>query len=110
MQVVKHSERDAEKLLVSKIKKLGGRAYKTCDHRSSRLLGAGVPDRIIILPGGRVEFVEMKSESGMLSVLQKICISHLRALGCHVEVLYGVKDVDTYVTRVKKMIKNGGTV
>ena len=28
MQVVKHSERDAEKLLVSKIKKLGGRAYK----------------------------------------------------------------------------------
>lgn len=105
MQVVKHSERDAEKLLVSKIKKLGGRAYKFTSPGS-----AGVPDRIIILPGGYVEFVEMKSETGMLSVLQKICISHLRALGCHVEVIYGVKDVDTYVTRVKKMIKNGGAV
>lgn len=105
MQVVKHSERDAEKLLVSKIKKMGGRAYKFTSPGN-----AGVPDRIIILPGGRVEFVEMKSESGMLSVLQKICISHLRSLGCRVEVLYGAKDVDTYVTRVKKMIKNGGAV
>ena len=125
MQVVKHSERDAEKLLVSKIKKLGGRGRgdqfvkvtievpKNLSKEQKEILQSfesTANEKNYAKRKSFFEFVEMKSETGMLSVLQKICISHLRALGCHVEVLYGVKNVDTYVTRVKKMIKNGGAV
>ena len=60
-------EREIETLLREGIKKMGGRAYKWVSPGN-----AGVPDRIVILPGGRIVFVELKQESGRLTRLQKV--------------------------------------
>lgn len=43
---------------------------------------SGVPDRIILLPGGRIIFVELKRpKGGKLSELQKWWLEKLRFLG-----------------------------
>ena len=59
-------EKDVEKKLIRGIKKLGGRAYKWVSPGN-----AGVPDRIIIMPEGRIYFVELKTDTGRLSGLQR---------------------------------------
>ena len=68
-------EKEIEKILVTEVKKLGGRAYKWTSPGND-----GVPDRIVILPGERPYFVELKSENGRLSALQKIQIDRLQNL------------------------------
>ena len=70
-------ERDIEKILVEGVRKLGGKAFKFVSPGND-----GVPDRIIIMPGGRVYFVELKTEVGRLSGRQKIQIRALTRLGC----------------------------
>lgn len=52
-------EKDVERLLVQAIKRRGGLCLKwTCPG------WVGVPDRIILLPGARVMFVELKRPEG----------------------------------------------
>lgn len=50
---------------------------------------AGVPDRLVILPGGRCVFIELKTETGRLSPVQKVVIERMRKQGCDVRVVYG---------------------
>lgn len=50
---------------------------------------AGVPDRLVILPGGRCVFIELKTETGRLSPVQKVVIDRMRAQGCDVRVVHG---------------------
>lgn len=47
----------------------------------------GVPDRICLLPGGRVVFVELKRPGGNLSPIQVKVLDRLRAVGAEVHVL-----------------------
>ena len=58
---------------------------------------SGVPDRIVIFPGGRVVFVELKTETGRLSALQVAQIRRLERLGADVRVLYGLDDVKEFL-------------
>lgn len=60
----------------------------------------GVPDRVVVFPGGRVVFVELKSERGALSVRQRWQIERLRGLGAEVRVLRGVEQVREFVEEV----------
>lgn len=48
---------------------------------------AGLPDRLILLPGGRVAFVELKGPLDLPRPLQRRRIDHLRALGFQAWVL-----------------------
>lgn len=41
----------------------------------------GIPDRILLLPGGEVAFVELKTPTGELSAAQKRTIRRLRKMG-----------------------------
>ncbi|MGN8636613.1 VRR-NUC domain-containing protein [Eubacterium pyruvativorans] len=84
-------EREIEKLLVRYVKFLGGRAYKFVSPGN-----AGVPDRIVILPGGRVDFVELKTDTGQLSRIQQAQINRLRSLGCNVSVVKGVQGLAVF--------------
>ena len=52
-------ERDVEKVLVDEVRRLGGRAYKWTSPGN-----AGVPDRMVIMPGHRPIFVELKADGG----------------------------------------------
>jgi hypothetical protein len=94
-QTVEHSseekilEKDIEAYLVKQVKKRGGLAFKFVSpaHR-------GVPDRVLIMPGGVVIFVEVKAETGRLSALQNQTISEMRAVGARVCVVWSRSDVD----------------
>lgn len=79
------NEKDTEAFLRDAVKALGGRSYKWVSPGCS-----GVPDRIVILPGGRIVFVETKSEGKTSSAQQRKRQAELRALGCNV-----YADVDT---------------
>ena len=78
-------ERDIEKILVSEVKKLGGRAYKWVSPGND-----GVPDRIVIFPQRMPIFVELKATGGKLSRLQELQIMRLSELGQDVRVVTGV--------------------
>lgn len=79
-------EKDIEKVLVDEVKKLGGRAYKWVSPGN-----AGVPDRIVILPSlPSPVFVELKTDTGTLTALQKVQIDRLRDLGQKVWVVKGI--------------------
>ena len=84
------------------IRKLGGRAYKFVSPGN-----AGVPDRMVILPGGRIVFVELKTESGRLSSVQKFQIGLMEALGCDVRVLYGADDVAWFLKQIEHAAEGG---
>lgn len=73
------SEKDTEAYLCKEAKRHGGRAYKFISPGC-----AGVPDRIVVLPGGRVFFVETKSQGKTSTTLQKKMQRELRGLGCTV--------------------------
>lgn len=84
-------EKDIEKILVSEVKKLGGRAYKWVSPGND-----GVPDRIVIFPNRPPIFVELKSETGRLSALQQVQIKRLRELGQAVFVVKGIDGLSQF--------------
>ena len=69
-------ESEIEARLVRGVKALGGVAYKFVSPGN-----VGVPDRLVVLPGGRVIFVELKAEGGRLSPMQRQQLARLRRLG-----------------------------
>lgn len=85
-------ESEIEKRLVDGVRKMGGRAYKFVSPGND-----GVPDRIVIFPGQKPVFVELKTEKGRLTSLQTVQIDRLQKLGQDVRVLYGIEDVKGFL-------------
>lgn len=77
-------EKEIEHRLVLGVRERGGLCYKFV---SPGMLG--VPDRIIILPEGKVIFVELKTEIGRLTNIQKWQIRELQKRGADVRVIKG---------------------
>ena len=69
-----------EARLVREVKKRGGLCYKFTSPGNP-----GVPDRIVILPGGTTVYVELKTEIGRLAKVQKWQIEELRRRGAVVQ-------------------------
>lgn len=69
-------EKDIESYLRDEVKALGGKAYKFVSPGN-----AGVPDRLVCLPGGRVLFVELKAPGKGATTLQKGQHRKLEKLG-----------------------------
>ena len=84
-------EKDIEKILVAEVRKIGGRAYKWVSPGND-----GVPDRIVFFPGGRLVFVELKTDTGRLTRLQRIQIKRLRDLGQPVYVVWGIDGLSQF--------------
>lgn len=81
-------EKDIEKIFTAEIKRAGGKAYKFTSPGND-----GVPDRIVMLPGGRIVFVELKTDTGKLSRLQELQRRQIAELGQTVRVLHGLAEV-----------------
>ena len=60
----------------------------------------GMPDRMILLPGGRIYFVEMKAPGKKLRLLQRKRAKQLQALGFPVYILDSDKAVDAFLQEV----------
>lgn len=86
------SEKVLEKYLVSEVKKLGGWAVKLLSG-----LVTGLPDRLILLPGGVVAFVEVKTTGKKLSAIQFVRHNQLGALGFRVEVLDSKEGINNFI-------------
>lgn len=72
-------ESTVERKLVTEAKKRGGFALKFVSPGLD-----GVPDRLVLFPGGRVAFVELKAPGKKMRPLQVMRAEQLRALGFRV--------------------------
>jgi len=91
-------ESQVEKYLHEQVVKLGGTTRKWVSPGR-----AGVPDRIVFLPGG-VCFVEVKTDTGKPTVRQRREIAELRALGADVMIVHGKSGVDQFINTVTNVI------
>lgn len=76
------TESSIEKRLCCEALKRGGRAYKFVSPGIS-----GVPDRLVLMPGGRMAFVELKAPGERLRPLQMKRKRQIEALGFNVYVV-----------------------
>ena len=86
------SEKVLEKYLVSEVKSLGGWAVKLLSG-----LVTGLPDRLCLLPGGVVAFVEVKTTGKKATPRQLIVHKKLRQLGFRVEVLDSKEGINNFI-------------
>lgn len=87
-------ERRVESQLGREIKALGGWSIKILPSV------AGLPDRLVLLPGGRVYFVETKSPTGTVEPHQTVIHRRLETLGFPVTVLSTPDQVTEWVSKL----------
>lgn len=92
-------ESEIEKKLRDEIKKIGGKAYKFVSPGS-----AGVPDRIVILPGNKIGFAELKRPGEKPRPLQKMQIKKLRDLGAFVMVVDSEEKIKEFIEELANEI------
>ena len=93
-------ESDIERYLVRRTIEHGGVAYKWVSPGR-----VGVADRIVLLPGGVVWFVELKTVKGRLSPWQKVFAADMRRMGMNYIVIRSKLEVDQwFLTRSKKCL------
>lgn len=88
-------ERDVERVLCERAKKMGGKAFKWTSPGND-----GVPDRIIILPGLPPIFVELKTDDGSPSAVQMHQMKWLAKRGQTVALVYGKNGVTELYDRL----------
>ena len=93
-------ESTIEKYLTQRVKDLGGRAYKFTSpmHR-------GVADRVVCLPDGQTWFVEVKTEGGRLSPLQKVFASDMALMNQKYVCLWNKEQIDGWI--ITTLPRNG---
>lgn len=85
-----------ESRFVNEVKKLGGKAYKFMSGET------GVPDRIVVLPGGIIAFVELKKpKDGRLSKMQVWQHERLKKLGAKVYVINSYEEINGFIAEMK---------
>lgn len=82
-------EKEVERALVNKTEKRGGVAWKFVSPGRS-----GVPDRIILLPSGKMGFVELKAPGKEMRALQKKRKKQLEDLGFQVFTVDGIERIE----------------
>lgn len=91
------SEKKIEQYLCMKAKKAGGIAIKLISPSF-----AGMPDRMILLPQGKIIFVELKTEGRKARKLQLSRHIMLRNLGFFVIVIDQIEQVDKLFDYIMK--------
>lgn len=91
------NEKLIEKKLREKVKSLGGLALKFPSpyHR-------GIPDRIVLMPEGKISFVEIKTTGKKPFGLQRKAIEMLRGLGFKAVVIDDQLSLDNFLEDIQK--------
>jgi len=82
---------------VALVKARGGLALKLWPTVS------GLPDRLVLLPGGHASFVEFKTSVGLLRPRQRVMHAVLAKLGFHVNV---VRSYDVFCLLLSSLLSN----
>lgn len=94
-----HLESSIEAFFRDEVRKAGGIALKLVP------TSKGIPDRLVILPGGHIYFVELKQARGKTSPAQDVWHERLRDRGARVYVLSGRGQV---VSWLRQMAEENG--
>lgn len=89
-------ESQIERRLVEGVKRLGGMCLKFVSPGT-----LGVPDRIIITAKGRVIFVELKTETGRLTKIQRYVIGEMQKRGADARVVKGIDEVRELLAEIE---------
>lgn len=89
-------EKQIEARLRRRVNEMDGLFYKFVSPGNG-----GVPDRIAVLPGGRVWFIELKADGGRASNLQKWQIEQLRKRGANVIIIRGKEEADAWCRKME---------
>jgi hypothetical protein len=81
-------ESSAERRLHTLVVSVGGLCWKLLPSSAK-----GIPDRLVMLPGGKIWFIELKRATGRPSKAQCVVRAKLEALGCKAAFLYGSAEV-----------------
>ena len=94
-KLVRHaeiSEKAIEAYLVRKVTAMGGECLKFTSHTDT-----GYPDRLLLLPGGKTIWVEVKSKGEKPRLIQDVRMARLRRMGFRVYVADSREKVDEIV-------------
>lgn len=90
------NEKLIERKLREGVKASGGLALKFSSpyHR-------GIPDRIVLMPGGRTYFVELKTTGKKPTLLQRKAIGELRELGFDARIIDNQDSLNSFLEEIK---------
>lgn len=80
-------EASLETLFRNQVRALGGLAIKMAPTER------GIPDRMAVLPGGRIHLVELKTATGVRSPIQCHWHDRMAERGVYVDVLHGREEI-----------------
>jgi len=89
-------ENKIEVFLKAEVEKLGGLCIKFL-----ATYFTGIPDRLVLLPGGRMYFVELKAPGKKPARRQPYVITLLQKLGFNVLVIDTIDKVNAFILWVK---------
>lgn len=90
-------EADLETLFSRAVARAGGITEKLAPTR------AGVPDRLVLMPGGHIYLVELKTSTGPVRDIQKVWHERARRrCGVEVIILRGQKEIETWIRSVSE--------
>lgn len=89
-------EQKIERRLKKEIELIGGKALKFVSPGVS-----GVPDRIVLLPGGKVIFVELKASGKKLRPIQELRRKEFNKLGFDIRVIDSIEKLSELIKECK---------
>lgn len=89
-------ERDIERKLKKRVEGMGGLCLKFISSVS------GVPDRLVLMAGGQIVFVELKRPGEKPRPLQERQIRRIRELGFRVEVIDSEQGIEELMQSLEK--------
>ena len=95
LQEEKLYERTIEQKLAARVRAMGGIAPKFTSPGFD-----GMPDRLVLLPSGRMGFVELKAPGKKPRPLQLVRHRLLRWLGFKVYVIDGIEQIDSVLEEI----------
>ncbi|AGG66894.1 VRR-NUC domain-containing protein [Corynebacterium callunae] len=89
-------EQKIEKQLFEQVRKRGGKAYKLTSPGT-----AGMPDRMVCLPGGHLAFIELKAPGQKPRPLQQARHKQLQQLGQRVYTIDGAHQIEKVLNEIQ---------
>jgi len=92
-----YSEKHLEQVLIEEVKKRGGLALKFVSPGMS-----GVPDRLILMKGGKLSFIELKAPGKKMRPLQRKRKRQLETLGFSVYCIDNKEQIGGVLDEIEK--------